>query len=275
VATIVPPAVKVADAVTVADGTELNVVVGGPPSDVTVVLLHAWTLDLTSWDRVAALLPGRVLRYDHRGHGLSGGGSVRTFDQLADDLVEVLAARVPSGDIVLAGHSMGGMTMMALAERHPDVYARVRGAVFVATSCGALPPVRAVEEVFGRWVGRRAALGFARVMPLGLRVLLFGRRAEWADVVAAARMISRCSGAAFVDFRYEVAGHDRAKALARLAGVPAVVLAGGADRLTPVRHARAIAAELPGAELVVYPGAGHMLPVERPTEVAERITRFR
>lgn len=266
---------KVADVVAVADGTELNVVVSGHGSDVTVVLLHAWTLDLTSWDRVAALLPGRVLRYDHRGHGASGGGSVRTFDQLADDLVEVLAARVPSGDLVLAGHSMGGMTMMALAERHPAVYERVRGAVFVATSCGALPPVLAVEKVFGRWLGRRAVLGFARVMPLGLRVLLFGRRAKWADVVAAARMISRCSGAALVDFRYEVAGHDRAKALAELAGVPAAVLAGGADLLTPVRHARAIAAELPGAELVVYPGAGHMLPVERPTEVAEWITRFR
>jgi pimeloyl-ACP methyl ester carboxylesterase len=268
VAAIVPAAVKVAD------GTALNVVVSGPPSDVTVVLLHGWTLDLTSWDRVAALLPGRVVRYDHRGHGSSGGGSVRTFDQLADDLVEVLAAHVPDGGIVLVGHSMGGMTMMALAERHPAVYARVRGAVFVATSCGSLPPVRVVEKVLGRWLGRRAVLGFGRVMPVGLRVLLFGRRADWGDVVAASRMISRCSGAAFVDFRYEVARHDRAKALAELAGVPAVVLAGGADLLTPVRHARVIAGELRGAELVVYPGAGHMLPMERAEEVAGRIVRF-
>ncbi|MFD9735111.1 alpha/beta fold hydrolase [Umezawaea sp. NPDC059074] len=267
-ATLVPAAVKVAD------GTSLNVVVSGPPSAVTVVLLHAWTLDLTSWDRVAAALPGRVVRYDHRGHGLSGGGTVRTFDQLADDLVEVLAAEVPDGEIVLVGHSMGGMTMMALAERHPAVYERVRGAVFVATSAGALPAVWRLEEAAGRWLGRRAVLGFARVMPLGLRAMLFGRRAAWSDVLAASRMISRCTGGAFVDFRREVAAHDRVKALAELAGVPAVVLAGGADLLTPVRHARAIAEELPGAELVVYPGAGHMLPLERSAEVADRISRL-
>jgi len=260
--------------VKVADGTSLNVVVSGPPSAVTVVLLHAWTLDLTSWDRVAAALPGRVVRYDHRGHGLSGGGSVRTFDQLADDLVEVLAARAPEGELVLVGHSMGGMTLMALAERHPAVYERVRGVVFVATSAGALPAVWRVEKVFGRWLSRRAAVGFARVMPVGLRGLLFGRRVAWGDVVAASRMISRCAGGAFVDFRNEVAAHDRVKALGELRGVPAVVLAGGADLLTPVRHARVIAEELPGAELVVCPGAGHMLPMERADEVAQRISRF-
>jgi len=267
-ATLVPAAVKVAD------GTTLNVVTSGPPSDVTVVLLHAWTLDLTSWDRVAEALPGRVLRYDHRGHGQSGGGTLRTFDQLADDLVEVLDAHAPDGDLVLVGHSMGGMTMMALAERHPQVYERVRGAVFVATSSGDLPAVRAIEKTLGRWLSRRTALGFARAMPLGLRALLFGRRAAWKDVLATSAMISRCTGNAFVDFRNEVATHNRAKALAELTSVPAAVLAGGQDLLTPARHARAIATELPHAELVIYPGAGHMLPLERAEEVADRIARF-
>ncbi|HWO58695.1 MAG TPA: alpha/beta hydrolase [Umezawaea sp.] len=258
----------------VTDGTTLNVVTNGPPSDVTAVLLHAWTLDLTSWDRVTKALPGRVLRYDHRGHGQSGGGTVRTFDQLADDLVEVLETHAPDGELVLVGHSMGGMTMMALAERYPEVYDRVRGAVFVATSAGGLPAVWAAEKALGRWLSRRTTLGFARTMPVGLRALLFGRRAAWKDVVATSGMISRCAGGAFVDFRYEVAAHNRAKALAELASVPAVVLAGGSDRLTPIRHARAIAAELPHAELVIYPGAGHMLPLERAEEVADRISRF-
>jgi pimeloyl-ACP methyl ester carboxylesterase len=104
--------------------------------------------------------------------------------------------------------------------------------------------------------------------------LLFGRRAAWKDVVAASGMISRCAGGAFVDFRNEVATHNRAKALAELASVPAAVLAGGSDLLTPVRHARTIAAELPHAELVIYPGAGHMLPMERAEEVAARIAQF-
>ncbi|MET1074587.1 MAG: alpha/beta hydrolase [Umezawaea sp.] len=257
------------------DGTPLHVVdTGNADAPVTAVLLHGWTLDSTSWDRVAAALPGRVVRYDHRGHGRSGDVGARTIDRLADDLAEVIAAKVPSGRIVLAGHSMGGMTIMALAERHPELLARVVGVAFVATSCGALPPVRAAEKALGRVVGRRALVGFARVMPVGLRFMLFGRRASWAYVVASSRMISRCTGSAFVDFRYEVAAHDRRKALAELAPVPSVVLAGGADLLTPVRHSRVIADELAGAELVVFPGAGHMLPMERAGEVADRIARL-
>ncbi|WNV82477.1 alpha/beta hydrolase [Umezawaea sp. Da 62-37] len=257
------------------DGTLLHVVDTGPvDAPVTVVLLHGWTLDSTSWDRVAAALPGRVVRYDHRGHGRSGNAGARTIDRLADDLAEVIASVVPSGRIVLAGHSMGGMTIMALAERHPEVLARVAGVAFVATSCGGLPPVRAVERVLGRVVGRRALLGFARVMPVGLRFMLFGRRAAWGDVVASSGMVARCSGAAFVDFRYELGVHDRRKALVELASVPSVVMAGGADLLTPVRHSRVIAEELPGAELVVFPGAGHMLPVERAGEVADRVSRL-
>jgi len=255
------------------DGTALHVVDSGTrDSDVTVVLLHAWTLDHTSWHRVAAELPVRVLRYDHRGHGGSASSGATTFDQLADDLAEVLAERVPTGRIVLVGHSMGGMTIMALAERHPELLARVCGTVFVATSCGGLPAVRRAERLLGRWMVRRSAIGFARTMPVGLRLALFGRRASWAEVRASAGMIGRCDGPTFVGFRDEIAAHDRRAALAQLAGTPSAVLAGGADLLTPVRHARAIAEALPHAELVIYPGAGHMLPQERGPEVASRIT---
>ena len=97
----------------------LNVVTSGDvSSDVTAVLLHGWTMDLTTWDRVAGALPGRVVRYDVRGHGRSAGGT-GTISELADDLAAVLEEHVPSGRIVLAGHSLGGMTIMALAESRP------------------------------------------------------------------------------------------------------------------------------------------------------------
>ena len=91
----------------------LNVVVSGSTSDVTAVLLHGWTMDLTTWDRVAAALPGRVVRYDVRGHGLSTGSAL-TLSELADDLAAVLDEHVPTGRIVLAGHSLGGMTRSVL-----------------------------------------------------------------------------------------------------------------------------------------------------------------
>ncbi|MEV8439832.1 alpha/beta hydrolase [Actinosynnema sp. NPDC051121] len=271
------------------DGTALHVVDTGPrDADVTTVLLHGWTLDHTSWDEVAAGLPGRVLRYDHRGHGGSAPApaGTATIARCADDLAELLAARVPTGRLVLVGHSMGGMTIMALAEQHPSLLDRVAGVVLVATSSGELagstlglpePLGRAFvagEKAANRRIARlrRAELlkrtGVARP---GLRWLLFGKRPSWRHVAMTAAMVGRCHPVSMVGFRDSLDSHDRRAALAGLAGIPAVVLAGAEDRLTPLRHARVLADELPHAELVIYLGAGHMLPLERARDVTAHV----
>ena len=248
----------------------LNVVTSGTsPSDVTAVLLHGWTMDLTTWDRVAAALPGRVVRYDVRGHGGSAGGT-GTISELADDLAAVLEKHVPTGRIVLAGHSLGGMTIMALAEQRPELFARVSGVALIATSCGNLPRQSGVERLAGKWLVKRPKVGFGRLIAPGLRVT-FGRRPRWADVRAAAAMAGNTSGAAFVGIREELTLHQRREALAVLADVPAVVMAGSWDVLTPMRHSRVLAEALPSAQFVIYPKTGHMLPLERSEDVARRI----
>ncbi|MGM1065779.1 alpha/beta fold hydrolase, partial [Saccharothrix sp. Mg75] len=266
---------------TASDGTALRVVDTGPPdAGVTTVLLHGWTLDHTSWDEVAAALPGRVLRYDHRGHGGSApapAGSA-TIARLADDLAELLEDRVPTGRVVLAGHSMGGMTIMALAEQRPDLLERVAGVAFVATSCGELAgstlglpgalgrAFPAGEKVLNRRIAaspRPELLRRPGALRPGLRWLLFGERPSRGHVARTAIMVGRCHPVSMVAFRDSLDEHDRRKALVELADVPCAVLSGGADRLTPPRHARVLADELPHAELVTFPGAGHMLPLER------------
>jgi pimeloyl-ACP methyl ester carboxylesterase len=248
----------------------LNVVTSGPSSSgVTAVLLHGWTMDLTTWDRVASALPGRVVRYDVRGHGLSGGGAA-TISDLAGDLAAVLERHVPTGRIVLAGHSLGGMTIMALAEQRPELFSRVTGVALVATSCGDLPRLSGVERLAAKWLIRRPKVGFGRVIAPGLRVT-FGRRPRWADVRAAAAMAGNTTGEAFVGIREELTLHQRREALAVLADVPTVVMAGTWDVLTPLRHSRVLAEALPSAEFVIYPKAGHMLPLERSQDVARRI----
>ncbi|MER6874723.1 alpha/beta hydrolase, partial [Amycolatopsis sp. NPDC000673] len=72
-------------------------------------------------------------------------------------------------------------------------------------------------------------------------------------------------------FQDAISTHDCRVALATLRGTPSVVLAGEKDRLCPLPHAKVIADELPDAEFVRFPGAGHMLPQERAGEVATRI----
>lgn len=276
---------------TTTDGVPLHVEVEGPDTaPVTVVLAHGWTLDSSTWAPVSAALAGpgaRVVRYDHRGHGRSGVADPAslTLDQLADDLALLIARTAPTGPLVLAGHSMGGMTLMALADRHPDVVARAAGIALVATAAGGLadtsfglprraaPVVRAVEDrIFAsrRW-GTGSRLGSPRAIAPAARWLLLGTDAEPHAVRTTVRSLAACRPLTLSGFRPTLAAHEREAALAAFAGIPTVVLAGSRDRLTPVAASRRIHAALPSASLTIFPEAGHMLPLERVAGVSGRL----
>jgi pimeloyl-ACP methyl ester carboxylesterase len=277
-----------------ADGLPLHVELDGPADAlVTVVLLHGWTLDRRAWGPVAMALAGgpapvRVIRYDHRGHGRSGAAlpASMTIDQLADDLAAALTALAPAGPLVLAGHSMGGMTLMALAERHPDVLARARGIALVATASGGLAErpfglsprqaalVRRVEQRLSgssRWTAR-SGLGDPRLLGPAMRWLLLGPHASAEARRITCEVVAACRPLTVSGFRPTLEAHERDAALAAFASIPTAVLVGTHDRLTPVRAARRIADAVRSAELTIYPEAGHMLPLERVAGVAGRIS---
>lgn len=309
------------------DGVGLRVAErGAAGSGPTLVLVHGWSQDLRTWDRVVDDLDragwtGRILRHDHRGHGGSTAAptATATITQAADDLAEILADRVPEGPIVLAGHSMGGMTLMALAERHPRLVAdRVAGAAFVATASDGMAELTlGLEGPHSRRVGRLVARGEHLFVPLtahlghrapagevgtgsvrpareeredreeprteprprfraallapGVRALVFGRRPRRADVLAVAEQALAAHPPTVAGFRRSIAAHGRRAALEAVRGTPSVVLVGDHDRLCPPRHARAIAEALPQAEIVLLPGAGHMITYERSVEVAAHL----
>lgn len=127
------------------DGVRLHVEIDGDPgAPVTVVLCHGLLLDNTSWQLQRAVLKrkARVVAWDQRGHGRSGRGPCEhsSIDQTGRDLHAVLEQVVPEGPVVLVGHSMGGMTLMALAEQRPELFGdRVVGVVLIATSAGPVP----------------------------------------------------------------------------------------------------------------------------------------
>ncbi|NYH80053.1 pimeloyl-ACP methyl ester carboxylesterase [Actinopolyspora biskrensis] len=287
---------RVESTLTTSDGVELAVDESGDPhAPITVLLVHGWTLSRRTWDRVMEGLPGsvgssvRVVRFDHRGHGDSDPSPRGTAEiaRCADDVAELIADRVPAGPVVIAGHSMGGMTIMALAERHPRLMAeRVRGVALIATSSGGLAapdlglpgPVAAVfnagerklRSVLARSERGRVGDRSAWMRP-GLRWLLFGSGASGSDVAMSAEWVAKCHPASFAGFRESLAEHERGDALDALPEVPTVVLAGLADRLCPLPHARVMSERLPRAGFFVYAGAGHMLPLERAEEVTDRI----
>ncbi|MEU4802101.1 alpha/beta hydrolase [Actinosynnema sp. NPDC023587] len=279
------------------DGTPLSVEEvdpdGGGEPDLTVVLVHGFALDRRCWHfqrRDLAGLTGprvRQVLYDQRGHGRSGRSTAGagTIEQLAHDLASVLRAVVPDGPLVLVGHSMGGMTIMALAELQPELFAdRVWGVALVGTAAGAVGGAGLPRSVLSRynpvtlgvgrlaglqpglveWVRRRAGT----VTWSGIRAFAFGDRNVSASLVdLMEQMISRTSVQVLTEFLETLGTHDRYKALVGLRHCEVLVVGGDADKLTPFSHAERMAEEMPHGELVRVPGAGHMVMLEQPDVV--------
>ncbi|MCW2608110.1 MAG: Pimeloyl-ACP methyl ester carboxylesterase [Frankiales bacterium] len=292
-----PPLQGRQQTVTTPDGVDLHVEVHGPAdAPGTVVLLHGYVQSSRLWsgqvrDLVQARPDLRVVVYDHRGHGSSAATAREhaRLEQLAADLLLVLDAVAPTGPVVLAGHSMGGMTMMALAEEHPELFGessaggRVVGAAFVATSSGGLdavtyglpaPVAKVVKKVLPKAYEkavRDEARGRKRPSTAFERRLVFPKGADPAHVREVLDVQAQCTAETMAAFLPAFSQHEREEALAALREVPSVVLAGDLDVLCPLPHSVAIAAALPQSELVVYPGVGHMVQIERREEVSRRI----
>ena len=277
------------------DGVPLHVEEVGPEGDVpvTVVFCHGYTQELAVWHyqrkALAADLPGRLVFWDQRSHGRSGRSRPEhaTIDQLGRDLQAVLEASAPRGPVVLVGHSMGGMTIMALADRHPELFGpRVVGVGLISTSTGKLADLTfglpsAVLPVTRRvmpWVTRgmrRKPRPFERGRRVGtdLAFLLtrfggFGDRDVSPSLVQfVEQMAARTPVDVIAEFYDTFTTHDKLDAIGVLRDVETLVLVGSKDLVTPVEHSEAIAGALAAAQLVVVEGAGHMVALERPALV--------
>ncbi|EFF92618.1 MULTISPECIES: alpha/beta fold hydrolase [Streptomyces] len=270
------------------------------PAPVTVVFSHGYCLSQDSWHFQRAALRGvvRTVHWDQRSHGRSGRGVDQlkddvplTIDQLGRDLKAVLDAAVPEGPIVLVGHSMGGMTVMALAAQYPElIRERVVATAFVGTSSGRLGEVNFGLPVAGVNAVRRVLPGVLKALGQRAELVEKGRRAT-ADLFAgiikrysfagrdvdpavarfAERMIESTPIDVVAEFYPAFTDHDKTEALALFAGMPVLVLAGLQDLVTPSEHSEAIAGLLPEAELVLVPDAGHLVMLEHPEVVTDRL----
>jgi pimeloyl-ACP methyl ester carboxylesterase len=280
------------------DGVPLHVEVNGPDdASLTVIFSHGYCMTQDSWHYqrrdLADEADVRMVFWDQRSHGRSGRSDLAhaTIDQCGDDLLAVIeATTTPGRPLVLVGHSMGGMTIMALADRHPELFGdRVVGVALVNTSSGGLAELTlGLPEAFGK-VFRAAVPGVVRGIGKGGRLIDRGRRigADVAFVITRRmafadrtvspsivdfleRMIGSTPIEVIADFYPTLAAHDKLAALDVLRKVPAVIVVGDQDRLTPLAHGRAIAAALPEAELVEVSG-GHVVMLEHPQVVTDAI----
>jgi pimeloyl-ACP methyl ester carboxylesterase len=214
-----------------------------------------------------------------------------TIDQLGRDLKAVIDAAVLDGPIVLVGHSMGGMTVMALAAQYPELIRdRVVATALVGTSSGRLGEVNFGLPLAGVNAVRRVLPGVLKALGTQAALVEKGRRAT-ADLFAgvikrysfasrdvdpaierfAERMIESTPIDVVAEFYPAFTDHDKTEALARFADMPVLVLAGVQDLVTPSEHSEVIADLLPDAELVLVPDAGHLVMLEHPEVVTDRL----
>ncbi|MGI5147523.1 alpha/beta fold hydrolase [Plantactinospora sp. CA-294935] len=289
--------------VSIADGTDIHVELVGPlpgPERPTLVFVHGFCLDMGTFHFQRKILTelgeDRMVFYDQPGHGRSGrleSGEYQ-LQALGETLRSVIDRTAPTGPLVLIGHSMGGMTIMAFAERYPELFAeRVIGTVLMATSGGlvaetkfGLPtivaragaPLLPVVDNATRLTGSvidRARRASANLAWLLTRRYGFGTPTPSPALVSyVEKMNSRTSTETVARYLRTIYTHARYPVLAALRDSPTLVIVGERDMITPVTHSEEIVRWLPDAEYVKVPDSGHVVMLEHADEVNTALLDF-
>ncbi|WP_141012562.1 alpha/beta fold hydrolase [Nocardioides sambongensis] len=252
---------------------------------VTVIFVHGYCLQMDCWhfQRAAYRDLVRTVYYDQRSHGRSGRSSRENanFEQLGRDLRAVIEATVPDGPVVLVGHSMGGMSIIALAEQFPELIGdQVVGIGLISTTAGGLDPGRMFLPMVPARLSapfshravstlQRGHRGVDRLRRLGQAVatvavdrIAFGREVPRGYVEFVDDMLSQTSFEVIADFFPHFAGLDKFDLIELFGQVPTSIICGTKDRLTSIGHARKLHSRIDGSRLLECEGAGHMVIME-------------
>lgn len=296
------------------DGGMLHVLERG--TGTPVVMLHGFTLTSRVWTLQFERLgqANRVVAVDLRGHGRSRGGSGGLgLERMAEDVVWLLEA-LDLREVVLVGHSMGGMVALMVAgiDAERD-HGRVRSLLLLGTSAGpvrtrmgwALPLLRSLQAGSARARGgtgrgsaaspepcdtavrgsapdrsrRPGARAPARSAPLAdaawaLARISFGSAPEPALVRMTWSMTAATAARTVAAQLVDLLAFDRSARVESLS-LPTTVMVGSQDRILPASHSEKLAGLVPGADLVIVAGKGHMLMLEDPSVVEAALERLK
>ena len=251
----------------VVDGMEIFAGTGGrdfDPALPLVVFLHGAALDHTVWALLARWFAHRgnaVLAPDLPGHGLSGGGPLSSIAAMADFCAALItAAKAERARII--GHSMGALVALETAARHPQ-HATAIALIGTAPAMPVAPDLLNAAKAEDH-----AAIDMMSIWGYGFRAGLGGSLAPGLWMLeGGARLLERARpGVLFADLCACNAYHDGLISAAKVK-MPATLILGERDMMTPAKAGRELAAAFPNARVVMLQDAGHMLMSERPDEV--------
>jgi pimeloyl-ACP methyl ester carboxylesterase len=236
---------------------------------IPLILLHPFPMDAGFWSAVRPALAAdrTVIACEFPGLGDAPMTERPSVDGFADAVAATIAAEAPGGRAAVCGLSLGGYIALALAARHPQ---RVAALVLADTRAeDDAPAARAGRHEGAAAVRAHGPAGFLDdfiprlVAQDDLESLRAARAmADAQEPEAIARALEALAGRA--DRRPDLPAMD----------VPALVIVGEEDRLTPLAFAETLVAGLPDAELMVIPGAGHLSALERPDAFAAAVRDF-
>lgn len=275
------------------NGMDVAIETYGPRGAPQLVLVHGWICTGRVWHEIVTRLASRyrVITYDLPGHGRTDAPADGHYDLdlLGDTLASVIATATEPGELVLAGHSLGGMTVLNAARRHPGMRERLRGVVLLSTTSSAK------GERLGFELGIRTLARLERGLRHAVPTLrdpkvttaadrltrsssdLSYLLARWTSVgpdadpriVTFTQQMALSSGSDVVfGLAPAVLGVDEDAGLDALAAVPTTLVVGAHDRLTPVALSQRMA-ERSHARLIELDGVGHMSVLEAGEAVAE------
>jgi pimeloyl-ACP methyl ester carboxylesterase len=248
-------------------GIDTFVATGGREFDKSqpaIVLLHGAGFDHSTWalhSRWFAHHGFGVLAPDLPGHGRSSGAPLSTIAEMADWTAALLDA-AGAAKAKLVGHSMGSLIALETAARHP---AKVSALGLIATSAAMTvgPDLLKAAEA-----NDRSAIDMVSIWGLGFQAELGGSLAPglWMHS-GAQRVLERCRPGVLFNDLSACNAYQGALAAAAQITVPATLVLGERDMMTPARAGKALAAALPNSRTVVLRGAGHLMMAERPDEL--------
>ena len=235
----------------------------------TVVFVHGAGFDHSVWvmpARYFARHGYRVIAPDLPAHGRTGGDPLTSIEAMADWLAELLGEQA-HGPAAIVGHSMGSLVAMSLAARHAE---RVNKIALLGTSApmavgaplleAAADSHHAAIEMANAWSHSMAGSMGAAQIP-GVSNLVSGER--WLERMA--------PGVYHADL---AACHHFSAPLSALSEQPTLIIAGGADQMTPARAGLEVAARLANVQTLVLPGCGHSMLSEQPNQVLDGLAKF-
>lgn len=284
-------------AIVESDGINIHTFRVGPDDKdaPTVVFIHGFTLAAEVYFMQVDYLQQRFpqvksVLIDARGHGSTGrvDPELCTVEGTANDVMAAIKQHAPEGELILVGHSLGGLTALNLIKRaDAELKQRIRGIVLVATSIESLS-TQGIPQVLASPLAdnvknaveaapndaRKFREHAAKFLAPTLATAVFQRDTDSEIIEFHAAMIHETPLDTFVGFFDDLQEHEELDAADALCDVSGFVLAGEHDDVTPISQADRICEVWPKAHLQIAEGAGHMIPLEAPGILNNAIGRL-